>query len=68
MDLLGLVSMSWTIMTVKNEQEDGLKNQDSLCDIFLCELVAAYLHFFVLSLKHSHNIDEHKEASKKCPR
>jgi hypothetical protein len=37
----------------RNEQEDGLKNQDSLCDIFLCELVAAYLHFFVLSLKQS---------------
>lgn len=34
MDLLGHVSMSWTIMTVENEEEDGMENQDFLCDIF----------------------------------
>lgn len=78
MDLLGLVSMSWTILTVENEQEDGLENQDFLCDIFLCELVVACLHSLVLSLKHIviileftrvlHNIDEHKEKSETCPR
>lgn len=78
MDLLGLVSMSWTIVTVENEQEDGLENQDFVCEIFLCELVAAYLHSFVLSLNHIvivleftrvlHNIDEHEEKSERCPR